>query len=199
MFPKLLSGRFILTVTAAIVFLYLCIKGTMEPKDALQIITMVFVLYFANGPKSDNQKPGPGAIATVLVFFLAIVGTANAETILDEVRRMPNLKPGIAYSIVDQKVNFLSTLEITSYKDISIEAGYAGTQPNTGDKAVVVVSYDLLNLSKIGVKTPVLDLIDIRVGAYAGIGRIEAGTAPVMRGNNEFDYGVSATAVTIKF
>lgn len=52
---KLLSGRWILTVAAAIAFLYLVFTKIIDPKDAMMIITMVFSLYFS---RSDRQPKG---------------------------------------------------------------------------------------------------------------------------------------------
>jgi hypothetical protein len=56
-----------------------------------------------------------------------------------------------------------------------------------------------LNLKQLGVTVPILDLLDFRLGVYAGIGGINLGEGPAMRGNNEFDWGASLTAVTLKF
>ena len=137
-------------------------------------------------------------IIGLIVGMVLLSGVAQAG-LLDDVKKIPSMKQGVAYSIADQKFNFLSTIELFEYKGFALEAGYAGREENSGDKAVAVLSYDVLNLQKLGVKTPILDLIDFRAGVYAGYGRIQLGTVPAMRGGNELDYGVSLTAISVKF
>lgn len=138
----------------------------------------------------------------LVVGMLMICGVARAG-LVDDLSKLPAWKHGVAYSVADQKFNYLTTLELFNdllgCKGLALEAGYSGKAENTRDKLVAVLSYDVLNLKDMGVKTPILDLVDFRVGVYGGIGRIEAGTVPVMRGNNETDYGVSLTAVSVKF
>jgi hypothetical protein len=55
MLSKLLSGRFLLTVTAAVVFAVLSISGRIDAKDVMAIIIMVFTLYFT---RTDRQSKG---------------------------------------------------------------------------------------------------------------------------------------------
>jgi hypothetical protein len=56
---KLLSGRYILTLAAAFVFLWLSCKGMIASSDAMQVITMVFVLYFS---RNDRQQSNQGEV-----------------------------------------------------------------------------------------------------------------------------------------
>lgn len=52
---KLLGGRYILTLATAFVFVWLSVQNWIKPSDAMQIITMVFVLYFS---RNDRQPTG---------------------------------------------------------------------------------------------------------------------------------------------
>jgi len=134
-----------------------------------------------------------------LMVLMAGIAKAESFSILDQLQKIPALKQGIAFSLVDNKVNYLSTLDLVQWKGFSLEAGYAGDAEKTNHKAVAVISYDVLNLKKLGVTVPVLDLIDVRLGGYIGYGRINIGDQTNMDGNNELDYGLSATALSIKF
>ena len=116
---------------------------------------------------------------------------AKADTSpIDIIASIPALKQGVAYSLADSKFNYLSTLDIVKYKGFSLEAGYAGSAKETGDKMVAVISYDLLSL-KDKTTIPVLQWLEFRPGIYAGVGRIG--------GSNEFDYGISATVLSVKW
>ena len=100
------------------------------------------------------------------------------------------MKQGIGFSLVDSKVNYLTTTDIALWKGLSLEGGY-----NSKGKVVAVVSADLLNLKKLGVTVPILDLIDLRVGLYGGYGNINIEKVS----KAEWDAGISATAITVKF
>ncbi len=130
---------------------------------------------------------------------IADYSTPDAVSILDEMKKIPGMKQGIAYSVLDSKINYLSTIEIFQWAIFSGELGYAGDADATDYKLVGVVSTSLLNFKQLGVTVPILDLLDFRLGVYAGIGGINLGEGPAMRGNNEFDWGASLTAITIKF
>lgn len=133
----------------------------------------------------------------VAVLFLAPhLANADALNISDVVAKVPALKQGIAYSIEDGKINYLSTIEIVKWKGFSLEGGYAGAAQNTAHKLVGVVSYQVARL-KDYVEIPVLDLLEFNIGAYAGYGRIAFNGDT--SNDNEFDYGISATLLNIKF
>ena len=135
------------------------------------------------------------------LFIAAIVltcGVARAElNVMDSIKKIPSLKQGVGFSLIDNRFNYLSTIEIASYKGFALEAGYAGEAKNTGSKLVGVISYDLFNAKNAGVKIPVLDLIAFRPGVYVGYGRIEGFESQKLQG--EFDTGISATIIDVKF
>lgn len=137
---------------------------------------------------------------TIFVTLAIWSGVARAElSLTDTIGKVPGLNQGVGFSVIDSGFNYLTTFDIVHYKGFGLEAGYAGRNRNTGDKLIAVVSYDLFNAKKAGVTLPILDLIDVRVGAYAGFGRVQIGTEQVRDGGNEFDAGLSLTAVKVKF
>lgn len=138
---------------------------------------------------------------SLLVGLILLCGVAKAEdvSIIDGLKKIPGLKQGVGFSLIDNKVNYLTTIDIVSWKGITLEAGYMGRAKNTGDKAVVALSYNLWNAKEAGVTLPILDLIDVRIGAYAGYGRIQIGSEDTRDGGNELDAGLSATALRVKW
>lgn len=135
-----------------------------------------------------------------LAAVIVLAGTAFAEdlNVRDILANVPALKQGVAYSLLDHKLNYLSTFEVAKWKGFALEAGYAGAAENTGNKLVAVASYRVTGLKDLGVEVPILDLVEFNIGAYAGFGRVDLddGTGG---GNNELDYGVSATLISLKF
>ena len=138
-------------------------------------------------------------VLAVIAALMMLTGSAKAEdvSIIDGLKKIPGLKQGVAFSLADSKLNYLTTLDIANFKGVNLEAGYAADSEKTGHKAVAVLSYDLFNAKKAGITVPVLDLINIRPGVYVGYGRIEGFQDGGLKG--EMDYGVSFTAINLKF
>lgn len=137
-------------------------------------------------------------ILLATTILLALVSNARAEFNLGEVLdKVPAMKQGIAYSLADNKINYLSTVEIAKWKGFALEAGYAGAAEETRHKAVGVVSYQVARLKDFGVELPVLDLIELNVGFFGGYGRIA--TRGDTSNDNEWDWGLSASLISLKF
>ena len=134
-------------------------------------------------------------LVLVAVFVMASVAFAQEEgiSITDQLKKLPALKQGVAYSFLEHGVSYLTTMQVASWKVLGFEVGYSST-----DKAVAVVSCDLLKLKDLGVNLPVLDLIDFKVGLYGGVGRIALGPGNAKE-NNEWDFGASLTLISLNF
>ena len=135
-------------------------------------------------------------LLTVMVA-LAITAQARAESlnISESLSKLPEINQGFAYSIADSKFNYLATVTLFSWKGLNFEGGYAGRAKDTRDKIITLVSYDLINLKKLGVTTPFLDLIDVNAGYYIGYGSINVHEID----RSEFDHGIALTAIKVKF
>ncbi len=141
----------------------------------------------------------------VLISFLVVFGFMGAAmaqdtlevlpsnpgiSLTEQVKKIPGMKQGIGFSLIENEVNYLSTVELLAYKGFALEGGF-----NSKDKVVAVISKDLVNLKKMGVTLPLLDLVDVRIGAYCGYGSINSQEID----RSEFDAGVSLTAISVKF
>ncbi len=131
----------------------------------------------------------------VIIMALLLIGfaaQARAENLSvgDFVKKLPALKQGIAFSLVENDFNYLSTFEVLKWKGVSLEAGYSSE-----NKAVAVLSYELLKLKDLGVKVPVLDLVSFQPGIWFGVGRLQKDIFY----RTETDYGISCTLIALKF
>ncbi|MFA6321665.1 MAG: hypothetical protein WCY36_07410 [Candidatus Omnitrophota bacterium] len=144
------------------------------------------------GADAKSAVPPAAVIVVFLVLGMLFQSSAMAAdtSAIDLLKKVPAIKTGIGYSIVDSKINYLSTFTLAQYKNFNLEFGYAGDAENTGDKVIAVVSYEVFALRDY-ITVPVLDLVECNVGAYYGVGNIGGG--------NEQDYGVTATAIEWKF
>jgi len=132
----------------------------------------------------------------VLAIMFIVTGLTYAEDlkVSNVIEKMPPLKQGIAYSMSDNDLCYLSTIEILNWKGIALEGGYSSK-----DKIVAVISYELLKLKDLGVTIPLLDLITARVGIYGGYGNINLTESISDSGGNKGDWGLSLTLLDIKF
>lgn len=134
-------------------------------------------------------------LATVFVMmFCGGIVFAEELSIGEQLQKIPALKQGIAYSMKDNNLCYLSTVELLEWKGITLEGGFSSK-----DKAVAVVSYELLKLKDLGVNVPLLDLIEARVGIYGGYGNLNLTESFTQSGGNKADWGISLTLLDIKF
>ena len=123
------------------------------------------------------------------IVILILASTANAAEHLDLsdlVKKIPAMKQGLAWSIQDKNVNYITTISLIEKWGFSLEAGYGAK-----DELIGVISYNVINLRDY-VKTPILDLIEFNVGmgyAFDGITTKGAGE----------DIMVTATFLDVKF
>ena len=139
-------------------------------------------------------------IGLTLITGVAWAGSLDVSDVLEKI---PNLKTGVAYSVLDSDFNVISTFEVMKYKGLSLEAGMVlkklpNSETDVPNIPCVVVSYPLFKLADFGVELPILDLIECNLGVYAGYGRIGLEKCDI-EANNQFDVGLSATLINIKF
>ena len=126
---------------------------------------------------------------------LPTLAKADPINIGDIFSRLPNLKQGVAYDIKGKTLDYFTTAELVNYKNFSFSAGYS-----TSDKLVAAIDYDLGGLEKLGLNVPILSLIDLRIGFYAGYGNLSTASSETSQnGRNKFAYGPEFTIVSIKF
>jgi hypothetical protein len=133
----------------------------------------------------------------IAVFaFYATIASAESLSLTDALKKLPGVKQGAAYSVIDSKFNYLSTIDVAKYKGFNLEIGAAYDSERTGVKAIALVSYDLLKVKDV-VNLPILDLIEFRPGVGLAYGRIEGFEDGDLKG--EGDVLVTLSVINIKF
>lgn len=124
-----------------------------------------------------------------LVLLLGVVWFVSADEISlsETLEKLPPLKQGVMYEVSDSTINYISTIEVASWKGISIEVGYS--QEN---KVIGVVSYPILKLKDLGVTLPIIDLIEFNVGYGVGVREL-------FTHDSELTHGICVTLINVKF
>lgn len=134
-------------------------------------------------------------VICVVVMFLMFGSLAHASELKvgDELKKIPSLTTGGYYSLIDSVFNYSATFKVLQTKNemFALNLGYAGRAKESGDKAIVTVSANLLKLKDFTV--PYLDLIIIEPYICAGFGSINSQAI----GNSEFDLGVGVNVLKI--
>lgn len=137
-------------------------------------------------PLVQAQSP-----STTLAPIVVTSPQAQPLSISEIFAKIPGLKQGVAYDIQGKQANYFTTIDILQWKGLSLAGGYS-----SDSKIVASVDYDLGGLSKFGINVPLLNLIDLRVGFYVGLGNMSTSNG---EDRNKFAYGPEATIVSIKF
>ena len=66
-------------------------------------------------------------IVLILGIMLATPVWAESLSVENTLKRIPDMKQGVAYSIEDGDFEYLSTVELANYKGFNIEAGYSSS------------------------------------------------------------------------
>ncbi len=125
----------------------------------------------------DSQSTTPiTAVAKALVLAVAVfsfigIGKSYADAVpvtpvavVNTLQSIPQAKQGAMYVPVSQQIDYISTWQIVTKSNFSLEAGYLAA-----GGLCAVVSYDIGGLKDLGVTVPILTLIDLNVGFATGM------------------------------
>jgi len=139
-----------------------------------------------------------------LVMCLPMVAGAESLNIGDLIEKLPEVQTGLAYSVIDQDWNPSVSAPIIKGKGkfdvFSLNIGavakeFDSQESNEGVLGTLGISYDVVALKEY-VDIPVLDLIGLKVEAYAGIPILDTLNGDI-GDSAEFDWGVMLKVLSI--
>lgn len=111
------------------------------------------------------------------------------------IRKIPSLKNGVFYSMVDNKINYSATVPIIEKNGISLNAGYGGDSDSTDHKLILTIAYDLGTLERFGVNVPIIKYAGLEPYIGFGAGRINFKEM----GESESDWFIGANIISLRF
>ena len=78
----------------------------------------------------------------------------------------------ILYDYKDDLVYHNTSADILDYGSLALSAGYS-----TSSAVVASLDYDIGGLSKLGITSPLLSILDLRVGMFVGLSDISTATS----------------------
>jgi hypothetical protein len=122
----------------------------------------------------------------IMIPTIGHADTGAAVQIGDTLKTVPQAKQGALWAPGSQEVVYIATWQLIGVQRFAIEGGYL-----TAGGLVGVLSYDVGGLKDLGVKVPILDLVEFNVGY--GLGTQFIGT------QNKGISGWTATLLKAKF
>ena len=130
-------------------------------------------------------------LLAVMMTTILLANEARADW-KDWLSKVPTNRSGITYNIDSSEIDYVTTFEAIAWKGLSGEIGYS----NDNDKLVLVGSYELLRLRD-KINLPILNLVVFRPGVWMGWENLNLGKGS--DNNNDFSWGISFTALEVKF
>jgi hypothetical protein len=107
-------------------------------------------------------------------------------------------KQGFAWSLQESSPNFMSSVEIIKFEKyltgLTFSGAYIGDGDDSDHKCAIVMEYPIINFKNIGITTPILNLVDAKVGVWYGAGNLQW---DIM--DTRADYGVSLSLLNFNF
>ena len=133
-----------------------------------------------------------------LVLLLGLCGIANAQstnyidisTIIDKL----TLHEAVGYDIKSGNTTAYTSADILDYKNFALSAGYS-----TSSAVVASLDYDIGGFAKWGITSPLLSVVDLRVGFMVGLSDISTASSSGSAERNKFVYGPEVTIVSVHF
>lgn len=131
--------------------------------------------------------------ALVLLPSLSNAQSTNAVDISSIISKL-TLHEAVGYDIKSGNVTSYTSADILDWKSLSLSAGYS-----TSSAIVASVDYDLGGFNQFGITSPLLSVVDLRIGMMVGLSNISTATSGGTAERNKLSWGPEATIVSVRF
>jgi hypothetical protein len=125
--------------------------------------------------------------------YCQTAGSTNTIDISTIISKL-TLHEAVGYDIKSGNVTSYTSADILDYKSFALSAGYS-----TSSAIVASLDYDIGGLSKLGITSPLLSILDLRVGMFVGLSNISTASSSGSAERNKLCWGPELTIVSVKF
>lgn len=135
-------------------------------------------------------------LISVLLSLLPGVALAQSTATVDLSTIMSKLTmhEAVGYDIKSGNMTSYTSADILDWKGLSLSAGYS-----TSSAVVASLDYDLGGFNQFGITSPLLSVVDLRVGFMVGLSNISTSSSSGSAERNKLSYGPEITVVSVKF
>ena len=132
----------------------------------------------------------------LVLILLPVVSNAQSTTGIDisTIISKLTLHEAVGYDIKSGNVTYYTSADLLDWKGFSISGGYS-----TSSAIVGSLDYDIGGLSKLGITSPLLSILDLRIGMMVGMSDISSATSGGTAERNKLVWGPEVTLVSVKF
>ena len=127
------------------------------------------------------------------VAFAQATGSTNTIDISTIISKL-TLHEAVGFDIKSGNMTSYTSADILDYGSLALSAGYS-----TSSAIVASVDYDIGGLSKLGITSPLLSILDLRVGMFIGISDISTSSSSGSAERNKLCWGPEVTLVSVRF
>jgi hypothetical protein len=100
----------------------------------------------------------------------------------------------VGFDLKSKNITDYVSADILDWNSFSLSGGYS-----TSSAIVASLDYDIGGFSKFGITSPLLSVIDLRVGFMVGVSDLSFATTGGTAERNKLVYGPEITIVSVKF
>jgi hypothetical protein len=138
----------------------------------------------------------------ILILFLLFSSGAWAQTTTTSTNSIDistiisklTLHEAVGYDIKSGNVTSYTSADLLDWKGLSLSGGYS-----TSSAIVASIDYDIGGLSKLGITSPLLSVVDLRLGMFIGLADISLASSDGSAERNKLSWGPEVTIVAVKF
>ena len=136
----------------------------------------------------------------ILLALLILPSLSNAQTAstngidISTIISKLTLHEAIGFDIKSKNTVAYTSADLLDWKGLSLSGGYG-----TSSAIVASLDYDIGGLSKLGITSPLLSILDLRVGMMIGLSDISTASSSGSAERNKLVWGPEVTLVSVKF
>ena len=104
------------------------------------------------------------------------------------------LHEAVGYDIKSGNMTAYTSADLLDWKGLSLSGGYS-----TSSAIVASLDYDIGGLSKLGITSPLLSILDLRIGMFVGVSDISTDSSSGSAERNKLVWGPEVTLVSVRF
>jgi hypothetical protein len=104
------------------------------------------------------------------------------------------LHEAVGYDIKSGNMTSYTSADLLDYKGFALSAGYS-----TSSAVVASLDLDIGGLSKLGITSPLLSILDLRIGMFVGLSDISTASSSGSAERNKLVWGPEVTLVSVRF
>ena len=134
------------------------------------------------------------SILAFLMFFGGVVFAQTTPVTISDILSHLTMHQAVGFDLHSKNAVSYTSADLFDWKMLSLSAGYT-----TSSGIVGSLDVDLGGVSQFGIKSPLLSIIDLRVGFMVGMSDMSTASSNGTAERNKLVYGPEATVIRVNW